>query len=170
MMYNVRLADDDVHCTSFLTKPSDFQVVIVLGIDPGSTGAIAVLEHRTPARVFDMPETIADLAMVIRSSEPDHVFVEYQQAFPGQGIASTGKLLQHYGSILGILAMTDANVVVLRPAAWKKSFGLSSDKNASRLLAQDLFSHISSQLSRKKDHGRAEALLIGLAGTRMLNL
>ena len=49
----------------------------------------------------------------------------------------------------------------VRPAKWKKYFNLiNSEKDASRTRAIEIFPYFSSQLSKKKDSNKADAILI----------
>ena len=54
-----------------------------------------------------------------------------------------------------------ALIYFVRPAKWKKYFNLiNSEKDASRTRAIEIFPYFSSQLSRKKDSNKADAILI----------
>ena len=139
----------------------------ILGIDPGMTGAIALLDDEEGnTNVIDMPDTPDGIYTALSlTGKVDWLYIEHQQAFPRQGAVSTGKLLQHYGTLIGIATAMGIPYSTLRPAAWKKQLGLTKqDKDASRLMAIGMFPDLADQMSRKKDHGRAEALLIAHAG------
>jgi crossover junction endodeoxyribonuclease RuvC len=100
-----------------------------------------------------------------------HVVIEESQPMPGQGVRSMFTCGFGYGLWCGILAALQVPYTPIRPAVWKKHFGLSKDKEASRLRAQQLFP--AADLRRKKDHGRAEALLLAhwaLADSRHVSL
>ena len=130
----------------------------IAGIDPGVTGAIGFVgEYATT--VFDMPSNPQDLADLIKALPTVSLFVvEQSQPMPRQGVVSTFKTGQGYGQILGVLAALCRPYVLVTPAKWKKGMGLDNDKEKSRALARSLWP--TAALSRKKDHGRAEALLI----------
>jgi hypothetical protein len=83
---------------------------------------------------------------------------------PGQGVRSMFTCGLGLGVWLGILAAVALPHTRIRPHIWKKALGLGQDKEASRLRAMQLFP--SAELRRKKDHGRAEALLLALYGQR----
>ena len=54
-----------------------------------------------------------------------------------------------------------ATMYFVRPAKWKKYFNLiNSEKDASRTKAIEVFPYFSSQLSRKKDSNKADAILM----------
>lgn len=131
---------------------------IIIGIDPGVTGAIGWLRGGLFSTVADMPGNPADLADLLRGNEGVFI-VEQAQAMPKQGVSSTFKTGQGYGQILGVLAALRLPYRTVTPAVWKRSMGLSGkDKDASRALARSLWPD--APLGRVKDHGRAEALLI----------
>ena len=82
---------------------------------------------------------------------------------PKQGVSSTFKLAQHYGELRGVLAALGIPFIDVRPVDWKRHYRLTrKDKDASRALAQERWP--SAPLGRKKDHGRAEAMLLAQYG------
>lgn len=151
-----------------------------IGIDPGLTGAVAVLSgtgtleglHDVPVltlkvqrgtrMVYDVPGLVA-LLEPYRGLQV-HVLIEESQAMPGQGTRSMLTIGFGYGLWLGILATLQLPYTTVRPAVWKRSMGLGKDKEASRLRAQQLYP--GADLRLKKHHGRAEALLLAHYGLR----
>lgn len=143
----------------------------LIGIDPGLTGAVAVFEPKGPA-VHDLPVTARQtgkgfevnarmLAALLHSLAPSHAVIERQGPMPKQGVTSVYSLGRTAGLIEGVLAMHGASVDWVRPAEWKRAYGLTGKtKDASRSKALELFPSLASQLTRVRDHGRAEALLI----------
>ena len=149
-----------------------------IGIDPGLQGAVAVLApdgtlqalHDTPTlklltrrgvrQEYDIPGLVGLLAPY-RGSQ-GHVIIEEAQPMPGQGVRSMFTCGLGMGVWLGILAALALPHTRIRPQVWKKALGLSKDKEAARLRAQQLFP--TADLRRKKDHGRAEALLLARYG------
>ncbi len=154
--------------------------MLYLGIDPGATGAMAVIygnEVGTYADVHDCPivlggksgkqkqlDVVGMAAMVPRMIEghPVCAVIEWQQAFPKQGASSTFKLGTNYGAWQGILAALGIPFELVRSQVWKPSVGLArgASKAESRAAARRLFPQVADQLARVKDDGRAEALLI----------
>lgn len=140
-----------------------------VGIDIGKAGAIGFL-HSTEIKVFDMPYVGDEPDVgVIRNWIADFkvgrnvtVAVESQQSMPGQGVSSTFTLGKGYGMVLATIMLSGVRVVVVRPATWKKEMGIppKADKDHSRLLALRTFPSLQLELQRKKDDGRAEAILI----------
>lgn len=136
----------------------------ILGIDPGASGAIAKIGGEVA--VWDMPSTPKDLVDLLAQFKPHQTvaFVEQAQSMPGQGVASSFKYGVGFGTILGALAALGIPHRLVTPAMWKRQMGIDKDKEKSRGLAQQLFP--TAPLPRKKDHGRAEALLIAEWGRR----
>lgn len=151
-----------------------------IGIDPGLTGAVAVLSpagileglHDVPVlslkvqrgtrAVYDVPGMVALLRPY--GAAQAHVCIEEAQAMPGQGTRSMFTIGHGYGLWLGILAALQIPYTPVRPAIWKRSMVLGKDKEASRLRAMQLYP--GADLRRKKHHGRAEALLLAVYGVR----
>lgn len=142
---------------------------IIIGIDPGQTGAIATIWPHSIG-VIDMPPTAKDLVDALKHYAPGFydwpamAFVEQAQSMPGQGVSSTFKYGVGYGTILGVLTALGIAHRLVAPATWKRQMHVTKDKNAARQIAQQLFP--TAPLSRVKDHGRAEALLLAEWGRR----
>lgn len=144
----------------------------ILSVDPGANGALARLTlNGAPIpglrEVIDMPSGRVDLVDVLVSLLPlEAAFVELQQAFPGQGATSTGKLMYRYGVLLGALAVLQVPTLTVVPRSWKQKLGLpAKDKQASLDRARALWPD-SDRFTLKKHEGRAEAALIGYAVIR----
>ena len=143
----------------------------VLGVDPGAvSGAYALVErvnhHLLPPIADDIPVVdrqvnAAEWARIVKTIEPDVAVVEQVGSMPKQGVASTFKFGMGCGLIRGVLAGAGVPIVSVTPAKWKKHFSLNNDGEKSRALAIRRFP-TSPMLARKKDHGRAEALLLAL--------
>ncbi len=144
-----------------------------IGIDPGISGAIAKLnDNNSFIGVYDMPVmpgtgkrqqvNAAELAKIIRL-DGGIAFVERVSAMPKQGVSSMFSFGCSYGIVLGVLAALQIPVVLVTPQSWKKKAGISGkDKDYARTLAQQLYPQ--AELGRKKDIGRADALLIARFG------
>ena len=155
-----------------------------IGIDPGVSGAIAVLVGGT-ASAYDMP--VATVGKTRKRSEvlegqivervqwaldfsarfagPPQIvcWIEQVSAMPGQGVSSMFGFGVSYGIVRGVVAGLGIRCELVTPQAWKKHFGLiGADKDAARAVASRLFP--STSLARKKDVGRADALLIAEYG------
>ena len=148
----------------------------IIGIDPGLSGAIAVLENNKVLNIFDMPVmsegkknkrqlNSAQLVNLIKSNiEPQEevsVIVEQVNAMPGQGVTSMFNFGQTFGAIKGICAALGLPIFFVRPSKWKKHFELiNSSKDASRTKAIEMYPSLSEQLSKKKDVNKSDAILI----------
>ena len=152
--------------------------MIVIGIDPGISGAICFFEEGQVKEIIDMP-TMADgkknkrqingpqayneiYSRIKKSSKKDiTVVIEQVSAMPGQGVTSMFNFGQSFGVLKGICSAMQLSMQFVRPAKWKKYFGLiKAEKDASRTKVIEIFPYISSQLSRKKDSNKADAILI----------
>jgi crossover junction endodeoxyribonuclease RuvC len=149
---------------------------LILGIDPGVTGAWAIIDHRgNLVLVGDLPVAGegarrmvagAVLADIIKHHRPDRAVVERVGAMPGQGVASMFKFGQAVGTVVGVLAALAVPTLYVAPAVWKRHHNLPADKESARQRALELWPARASDFARKLDHGRAEASLIGLWGVR----
>lgn len=141
-----------------------------IGIDPGATGAIAAISP-TGITFIDCPVVkmsgktkpnptlmASELKQLIT---PDSIIIiENVHAMPGQGVTSMFSFGMGYGCWLGIITALNIPVEFISPQSWKKYYGLSTDKEASRVKALQLFPCQAAELKLKKHHGRAEALLL----------
>ena len=148
----------------------------IIGIDPGLSGAIAVLDDQKVKCIFDMPVMsegkknkrqlnsallVSLLRENINSKEDTIIVVEQVNAMPGQGVTSMFNFGQTFGAIKGISAALGLPIFFVRPAKWKKHFELiNSSKDASRTKAIEMYPSLSGQLSKKKDVNKSDAILI----------
>lgn len=150
---------------------------MIIGIDPGNTGAIAVLDINGFVEVHDMPLMAngkknqvngAELSKIIRdirnrAAGDVHAVVEKVGAMPGQGVSSMFNFGMGYGVIQGVLAGARVSYSPVTPQKWKKAAGLTGkEKDMARTVAQQLYPE--APLGRKKDIGRADAILIARYG------
>jgi len=151
--------------------------MIVLGIDPGATGALAWYEEgevrvvptpsmaaRSRGREIDWGALVCEIAF----APADHAFIEYVSAMPGQGVSSMFKFGQAFGGVRALMAAYSIPVTLVTPPVWKKAMGLSGGKDASRMRASELFPAQAGLFKRKKDDGAAEAALIAYYGHQKL--
>lgn len=149
----------------------------VLGVDPGTTGAIVLLDTDIGAiRAFDTPSgkagpkgrsVIVDgiFARHVKALLPiDVAVIEDVHSMPTDGSASAFKFGTAFGIIRGIVAANEVRVVFVSPAKWKARLGLTGkEKDAARLKAIELFPRQANLFARKKDHARADAVLLAYA-------
>ena len=146
---------------------------VIVALDPGSvTGAYAALDATGSfVTCGDLPTTplggsgklqlnSALCARLLSEIKPDLVIIERVGAFPGQGVSSSFRFGVSFGILLGIAGALHLPHLLISPAVWKKAMGLSREKDESRTLALQHYPEAAMFLERKKDHGRAEALLM----------
>lgn len=149
--------------------------MIYIGIDPGKSGAMAVLYDDWGGDVvvrvikFDSREyaqTLRDL-----SGQRVKACLEHVGAMPGQGVTSMFNFGQNFGYIKGLLEAFQIPYELVRPQKWKKAFGITGDKNSSIEVCKRLFPFAQLRRTdrcRKDDDGKAEALLMAEYARRRL--
>jgi len=157
--------------------------MVIIGIDPGLTGAIAVLTDGKIQTVYDMPVSPKLsgkgleinpylLARLISGCDlsVSFVVVERVHAMPGNGATSMFGFGDSLGVVRGVLGGLNIPVKWATPQAWKKHFGLlKKEKDAARTMVINTYPDEAELFSRKRDCGRADAVLIGLYGAEILN-
>lgn len=147
-------------------------------IDPGLTGAIAVMSGGLIIALEDLPTmakthgkgqqidpyALSALLIEIGATSAEAV-VEQVGAMPGHGVTSMFGFGQSFGIILGVLGALQIPVRFASPQVWKKKAGITGkDKDAARTLAIQLHPEVAGELTRKKDIGRADAVCIAHFG------
>jgi hypothetical protein len=141
-----------------------------LGIDPGLTGAVAIVDLKGDLiDVYDMPVVdrqvnAVELALTFDTFPADEqiVAIERVGSMPGQGVASTFRFGVSYGIVVGVVGALGHRTLHPTPAKWKADMGLTADKERSRKAAIDRWPKRAEFFARKKDDGRAEAALLAL--------
>jgi len=152
--------------------------MFIIGIDPGISGSICFFEDGKIKDIVEMP-TMAEgkknkrqvngaqiyneisSRIANKNKEDVKVVIEQVSAMPGQGVTSMFNFGQSFGVLKGICSAMQLPVYFARPAKWKKYFNLiNSEKDASRTKAIEIFPYISSELSKKKDANKADAILL----------
>ena len=152
--------------------------MLIIGIDPGISGSICFFEDGKILEVIEMPvmtegkknkkqvngaQIYNEFLKKINKKKDDEVRVVIEQvsAMPGQGVTSMFNFGQSFGILKGICSAMQLPMFFVRPAKWKKYFNLiNSQKDASRTRAIEIFPYFSTQLSKKKDSNKADAILI----------
>ena len=152
--------------------------MLIIGIDPGISGSICFLEDGIVKDVLEMPtmtegkknkkqvngsQIFNEISFRIKTYEKKNIKVVIEQvsAMPGQGVTSMFNFGQSFGILKGICSAMQLPIYFVRPAKWKKYFDLiNSEKDASRTRAIEIFPYFSSNLSKKKDSNKADAILI----------
>tara|TARA_R110000822_G_scaffold307920_1_gene435409 strand:- start:4 stop:441 length:438 start_codon:yes stop_codon:yes gene_type:complete len=142
---------------------------MICGIDPGAKGAIAFIYRDGKAFVEDMPMLGKEVngnevAAFLTEFRPDHIFLEQVNSYQ-MGRTSAFTFGQGVGVLKGVFQALKIPFTLVTPQKWQKHFGKSSDKAHSLKLAGRFYPHLADRLKRKKDDGRAEALLIARYGS-----
>ena len=152
--------------------------MLIIGIDPGISGAICFMEDGKITDVIEMPsmaegkknkqqvnssQIFNEISSKIKNYNNSEVkvVIEHVTAMPGQGVTSMFNFGQSFGVLKGICSAMNLSMYFVRPAKWKKYFNLiNSEKDASRTRAIEIFPYFSMNLSKKKDANKADAMLI----------
>jgi len=151
--------------------------MLIIGIDPGISGSICFFQDGKIIDVVEMPtmtegkknkkqvngsQIFNEISEKIKKLDKKEIKVVIEQvsAMPGQGVTSMFNFGQSFGILKGICSAMQLPMYFVRPAKWKKYFNLiNSEKDASRTRAIEIFPYYSSQLSKKKDSNKADAIL-----------
>ena len=152
--------------------------MLIIGIDPGLSGSICFFEDGKILEVIEMPtmtegkknkrqvngsQIYNEILKRINEAENQEIRVVIEQvsAMPGQGVTSMFNFGQSFGILKGLCSAMQLPMYFVRPAKWKKYFNLiNSQKDASKTRAIEIFPYFSTQLSKKKDSNKADAILI----------
>ena len=152
--------------------------MLIIGIDPGISGSICFLNEGQIIDVLEMPtmtegkknkkqvngaQIFNEISEKIKKLDKRDIKIVIEQvsAMPGQGVTSMFNFGQSYGILKGICSAMQLPMFFVRPAKWKKYFNLiNSEKDASRTKAIQIFPYFSSNLAKKKDSNKADAILI----------
>lgn len=156
-------------------------MTIVVGIDPGLSGAICLLDTEGTFSINDMPvhalvrggknkrEIDAHRLAILLSGRIGHAFIEQVGAMPGQGVSAVFAFGKTYGVIIGVLAAHGVPMTFVSPRKWKKALQVPASKDGARARASQLLPQAAGEWPLVKDHGKAEAALIALWGIRQFN-
>ena len=160
--------------------------MLVIGCDPGLTGAISLLcSERGLLECEDLPtcgngqntgkmlrwidvEKLQDLlrkwSIDWRFAEQSvHACIERPIPMPSMPSTTTASSFDTFGVVRALVTgkVAPNGMTVVNPSTWKKLFGLHTDKDASIVCAKRLYPDSAASLARKRDHNRAESILIG---------
>lgn len=147
---------------------------MIVAIDVGLTGAVAAMsDSGVPFRIADIPVMMSGfgrkvkyhinpvgLLDLLHIMGTDVVVIERTSAMSKQGVSSMYSMGDSFGVCRAIAASLLVPVHFVEPRQWKKDMHLGKDKEQARARAIELFPGMAGELARKKDHNRAESLLI----------
>lgn len=149
--------------------------MIVLGIDPGHTGALAFIDTvMHTIHVYDMPVTVQTkvktrrevsgplVARMVQKHEPAQSYIEEIWSSAQQQSTNAFTFGDGYGTLKGVLAMGGVPLSRVTPQIWKKTMRCPKDKSEARFRAMELMPSCADAFDMAKDDGRAEAALIAL--------
>lgn len=155
-------------------------MTVVLGLDPGVTGALAIVEGTQALVLEELPvlkvgtamsrqRRDLDLAEIHKFLVPiagaiDHAFVEKVSARPGQGVTSMFRFGYASGSLHGLLVALGIPLTFVAPQTWQKAMGVGPGGDAARARAKELYPASQASFTRKADEHRADAVLIATYG------
>lgn len=147
----------------------------LIGVDPGASGAIVMLEDGVPIEWMSMPTmkvgsatrvNASALAAFLFDSHAEHVYVEQVGAMPGQGVASMFNFGHNCGTVMGVLGAMSIPHTLVTPQAWKKAAGLiGTDKDAARARAIQLWPDWRELDKKGAGQALADAALIARYGS-----
>lgn len=140
----------------------DNKTTVIIGIDPGQSGGMAVIAKDGAGWVDVVPfkdKTEHDLSEIVleyASSYDCFAYLENVHSMPKQGVSSSFKFGMHFGFLIGLLTGHKIPYIKVTPQMWQKNMGCLShgDKNVTKSKAQQLWP------SRKITHAIADAMLI----------
>jgi len=156
----------------------------MMGVDPGLSGALALIDTRTGEVVVDdMPVRVLSTRRVrrrgkmvtkvkkvvdgkaigdwIEKHQPHRACIELVGSRPHQGVSTTFTFGEAYGCASGAIESMNVPLDRVTPLVWKRKLGLiGASKRGSLELARRKYKHAAKRLARTRDNGRAEALLI----------
>jgi crossover junction endodeoxyribonuclease RuvC len=160
-------------------------MTVILGIDPGISGALAFcLDNRQIGcgiqliTTYDMPLLDGDvdahaICQMIKIHQPDVAIIERVHPHPKEGVSSVWRFAAAFATVCTAVALSKIPLTQVSPAKWKKAMGVkggAEGKEQCRRLVIEMLPHQREMFERKKDHGRAEAVLIARYATTLNTL
>lgn len=147
---------------------------MIVGIDPGLTGALALVDEDQGYRLVGVLDVeaadgrivVAPLVRWLTEWQPNLAVVEAVRSRPHQGVASTFKFGRAYGCLEGVVEALGFPCWEITPTVWKRRMGVTADKASARAEACRLWPDRADWFARVRDAGRAEAALLAVAWMR----
>lgn len=157
-------------------------MIRVMGIDPGISGAVVVVnsrgdvvgQGRMPVRAGPAGRRRVDahvLLDLVQALEGDKglslVVIENPSAMPKQGVSSSFAFGRSVGVVEGVIASLAVPVELVSPATWKRAMRVPADKHAARARATELMPKDRSLWATASQECIAEAAMLALWGVRL---
>ena len=106
--------------------------MIIIGIDPGKTGAIAIYNGPGDIEIYTMPDTEQDMNEFFRDLKyrstmeniPMMAYIEKVNPFPGQGVVSVWTFARSYDVVRMAMKCNNIAFDTVPPKQWQKKIGL----------------------------------------------
>lgn len=154
--------------------------MIILAIDPGVTGAIAIYfsDHPERVAVFDMPLVDGEvnphaLRDLINTYKPTLAIIEAVGPMPRDGVRQAWRFSAAFTTAKTVVALLDIPITLVTPAHWKRAMRVSggpAGKEECRAKAIQAFPACAASFARKRDAGRAEAALLAVYAAQLATL
>lgn len=148
-------------------------MTIIIGVDPGVSGAIAEMYHDGVCwrvKCHDMPKDAPELndlvSDIVNREQVSFAVLEKPFYPPGISSQSMGRIGEGYGMLRGVFAAHKVPMYTVRPKEWKKALNVSASKDEARNRAGEFFPFDADFWRLKKHHGRAEAAMIAFYGLK----
>jgi hypothetical protein len=142
--------------------------MIIVGIDPGVTGALARYEGGVLDSIADMPTfdgRIDAIELEELLTGTDIAYIENQHPMPKNGSIASFKLGMNFGIVVCMVEHMGIQLVRIPASTWKRWNGLlGKNKEASVQLCRELWPNMREHVRLAKHHNRAEAALIARYG------
>lgn len=146
---------------------------VIIGIDPGSLGAICILENNRPQfyklPYFDGCLDVYELSNILASARPHRIIIEKPFIMPGNRNKGLTSQLTNYGALWATCKLSiHGELVEVMPRVWKKALQLGNDKDDSIKKAKEINPNIDLKLTKRSkvdNHNAAEAFLLAHWGS-----
>lgn len=144
---------------------------MILAIDPGITGALAFYDlAKQTLIVHDMPILDGDvnphsIAEYIRNASPAVAIIEQVSPMPREGVRSVWRFASAFTTVCVVTKLQYVPLFLVPPAKWKRAMHLKGGKEGKEQVRErviDTFPRYQDYFTRKKDHGRAEAVMLAI--------
>jgi len=152
--------------------------MIIVGIDPGMNGGLAVYRDNELINYIVMPTFKndkgktkihgKDITKYLKENNVEFAVIELVHAFPGQGSVSNFTFGQNFGTLIGILDALNIDYLQVSPSKWKnrilKDHYDHKHKNGTISWVIDTFGNINllkTKRSKVPHDGLADAIAIG---------